>query len=1011
MRICSITVRNYRIHRELKVELDRSRTVIGGPNEAGKSTLIEAAHRALFLKARIGGETQRGMVSMVHAGAPEVEVAFEAGGKACAIFKRFSGAATGFARLSEANGSSWQGDEAEARLAEILGVEMLGGGRGAGDRVSQQWAHLWVWQGMAGDDPIAHANAQKDSLLARLQTIGGAAVMQSGLDSRVAAKLSAIRDAAFAQNKAPKKDSDLHRAIDRQQSAEQALDQARQKVQELRQAAMDLEQAEQIIATTKAAIAEIQAQKSSVEEKLRQVAQLRETERIQKIQFETAAADYKKLLNAENQIAEFRRLIEALSSAIEPKRILTTQLKNAHLTAQSRQKQAEHQLQRASACARAARARYELARAEVILIEKRSRKEQISARQQQVQAARTQLQELEQALARLPEITPAALSKLRRLEIDVSNAEAALNAMAAGIEVLSASDPVRIGDKVLSAGELCVISEDAELAIGTECRIRIRPGGGLTLAEARQALHKAREKLAGALEKHGSESVLNAAETAARRESLAAAIKEAQTRVAALGGGAIDQELSEAETAFSAAEGEAQIRAAAAQESPGARTLPEAREWLTELEKELAQVEEQSDACQKAHAAAMKSLEKAWEHLSAHQQEIRKQETELENAQAQCRLLIQEYGADEIRGEKLAASLGTKTTAERALEHTCKTLSSFQPELLESDFKRLMRALEAAVESRNEAGQKQAVARDKLFNDGSSDPQSALALAEAAERSAREHRRMVERKARALLLLHDLFMREQEQLAEQFTQPLMQKISGYLRCIFGPGAQARVRLQQSEFANLEIARPAMLGTSLGFKTLSGGTREQVAAAVRLAMAEVLCEVHDGCLPVVFDDAFVYSDPERVQVLQRMLDYAAGRGLQVIILTCNPADYAGLGARQILLSAPELRIGATAVSEGPLPLAIEVKPSGTGEESPAPAPLDSQNAGPVPGAPDQLLENLRCMGGSAGNLALRQDLGWDEAAYNEVKENLLATGRLLKGRGKGGSVCLPGRKTD
>ena len=51
---------------------------------------------------------------------------------------------------------------------------------------------------------------------------------------------------------------------------------------------------------------------------------------------------------------------------------------------------------------------------------------------------------------------------------------------------------------------------------------------------------------------------------------------------------------------------------------------------------------------------------------------------------------------------------------------------------------------------------------------------------------------------------------------------------------------------------------------------------------------------------LFDDAFAYSDPERVNQLQRMLDLAATRGLQIIVLTCNPADYAALGARQVIL---------------------------------------------------------------------------------------------------------------
>ncbi|MBN1629150.1 MAG: hypothetical protein JW990_05265, partial [Thermoleophilia bacterium] len=91
--------------------------------------------------------------------------------------------------------------------------------------------------------------------------------------------------------------------------------------------------------------------------------------------------------------------------------------------------------------------------------------------------------------------------------------------------------------------------------------------------------------------------------------------------------------------------------------------------------------------------------------------------------------------------------------------------------------------------------------------------------------------------------------------------------------------------------------------AFSFEELSWGAREQVAGAVRLAIAELLAAEHDGTLPVVFDDAFAYSDPERVNTLQRMLDLAAVRGLQVIVLTCNPSDYAALGARQVTLARP------------------------------------------------------------------------------------------------------------
>ena len=159
MHIKSITIRNYRVHRELSVPLDDFRTLIGGPNECGKSTLVEAVHRALFLKSKITGDVQKSMVSNCFPGAPEVELAFSVGGSNYELSKRFSGN-NGTTRLVQHGKEPWFGEDAETRLAALLKVEALGGGRGVGERIVQQWSHLWVWQGESGNDPSQHANLQ-----------------------------------------------------------------------------------------------------------------------------------------------------------------------------------------------------------------------------------------------------------------------------------------------------------------------------------------------------------------------------------------------------------------------------------------------------------------------------------------------------------------------------------------------------------------------------------------------------------------------------------------------------------------------------------------------------------------------------------------------------------------------------------------------------------------------------------------------------------------------------------
>jgi hypothetical protein len=49
-----------------------------------------------------------------------------------------------------------------------------------------------------------------------------------------------------------------------------------------------------------------------------------------------------------------------------------------------------------------------------------------------------------------------------------------------------------------------------------------------------------------------------------------------------------------------------------------------------------------------------------------------------------------------------------------------------------------------------------------------------------------------------------------------------------------------------------------------------------------------------------------------------------------------------------------------------------------------------------------LENI---GGSSGNGSLREALGWDEEFYWRVQGHLIGEGRLVAGRGRGGSVRL------
>ena len=55
--------------------------------------------------------------------------------------------------------------------------------------------------------------------------------------------------------------------------------------------------------------------------------------------------------------------------------------------------------------------------------------------------------------------------------------------------------------------------------------------------------------------------------------------------------------------------------------------------------------------------------------------------------------------------------------------------------------------------------------------------------------------------------------------------------------------------------------------------------------------------------------------------------------------------------------------------------------------------------------ERFLAALAERGGRAGNMGLRDDLGWQDATYDQVKTELLDEGVIVSGRGRGGSVAM------
>lgn len=899
MRLLSATVRSYRIHRELNINFDEARTLIGGPNESGKSTLIEAIHFGLFLKATVTGEARASMESTLFAGHPEVEVHFEAHGAEYHLVKRFAGPG-GTTRLLQVGGQTWHGEEAQSQLSALLGVSEPGGGRGILGRVSQQWSHLWVWQGMSGDDPSEHVASQNAGLLQQLQQAGGAVAMQSELDGRVASRFSQARSQIFTLAGGLKRGSELDKAQAEVGQAGADRAGASERVDRLHQAVQDFEEASSTIERTASDLEEIDSQRKVVKEKISEAEELRRLEKNRASAADRAGEKLTLVEGVEKNIAELRESTDVVQTSLEPMEEEQGRLESKLSDVRRMKGEAEQAYDRALERTRDVRLRRELAAAQVNRFHKETRCQDLETRLKHVDRLQKDIDHIHGQIAQLAPIGQESLDVLKGLENRLAQASAALNAMATEVEVVAADRPVRFGEVVLSVGEGHTVSDPTEMTIGDSIRLRIHPGGGDSLAEAREQVRTLREDLRRSLDHYGLESIARATEMVARRADLQSKEDAAEAALREWDAGGLVEACKVAEAEFTASAAEVQRRQDQAVDAEQPSTLADATVWLDRGEDALHSVELEETASKTTLDTLRQQLADLEREFNDACDVIGVEKQELMRFSAQLDLLIGNHGTDEIRARLLDEARRAKDELETQLAGTRTALEGLQPDLLEADRERLRRAWDETERQRQDAQTRRAISQATLRSDGTDDPNAALVQAEAQLMSTTERLGVVSRKVRAIALVDDLFQQEQRALADQFSRPLALKISGYLQCLFGPDAQAVVSFEDNSFKSIQLVR-SLQGGATSFDSLSGGTREQVAAAVRLAIAELLAADHEGSLPVAFDDSFAYSDPERVRTLQRMLDLGASRGLQIIVLTCNPSDYAALGACQVILN--------------------------------------------------------------------------------------------------------------
>lgn len=899
MKLIAATVRNYRKHRDLTVSFDDNLVLLHGPNESGKSTLAEAIHCALFLKAKGSTEAHKAMLS-VHGGTPEVEVIFEARGRRHSLRKTFS--PTQSKAVLEVEGeATLTGDAVEEHLANLLGVDGAAKGRGVSGRLLNRWGHLWVWQGLSSQSPLESMSEVNGELRSQLLSRTGTAFLSSETDLALVESLEKWVSQNFLDKGTPRKGSELEKRIQELNTAEQAAHTADESWRQLSRTIEEFQSASEAIQRHQWSLKQSQGQWKTVNQQLAEVEGIRDGVNKRKEALTAAAEDLRaaqdedaRIRGYESTLVELREELEPQSASLEKCRLEIeagrTRLSDSRLKRDELREWLDRMEKQAS-----------VRQAHVQVIKLGEAVASLRKKRDAVDTLRQELAAQDRELAPLRAFTESALKDLRNLERQVERSSSELNAHAVELEIGAAADPVAVDGQGLSLGEKRLLTANSEISIGEGTRLLLRLGSVADRDRAREAFLEAKRSYREALDALGVADLAVAERKAVERDRFQRERENLAVRLESLHPEAVASELQQ---------GEEQLI-----------QLTELRDHLceslamTDLPVDLTQAR----AAEEAELSLLKEWRADWNRCVASSEDEERDLIELEKQLKSAEegvhkrkdnirdLELRLQQAAEINGDAVARAQRIReaqthfTGLESEIARDMERLEALGAEGLAIQKERLESAIDSDKTKLEDAQRARTLAEGSLRRDGTNDPEADLKEA-VAKRDALKTE--VDRLHRQSQLRKDLLERLREarrRTISQLAQPLEAAAAPYLDLIFGT---AHVSLEWADdgsgLKGIHLDRTAQNAGHHPFESLSHGTREQVSLAFRLAVAELLASNHDGCLPLVLDDAFTHADDQRADRIKNLLYRASRHQVQVLIFSCHPQRYSGLGASEVSL---------------------------------------------------------------------------------------------------------------
>ena len=863
--------------------------VVVGPNEMGKSTLLDAFRAVLFERHTSKARPILALQNDRNQAAPVVELTFELEHDIYRIAKRF--VKKPYAKLTCPDGRILEGENAEASLRSLLGFYEPGN-KGAKPETLGMWNILWVQQGrsfVALDVP--------DSARSNLH---------SALESEVGSVLGGRRGRALPQaiekqlellitsNSRPRgKYKELNERIETMRSELEDLGTRRQ---ELTETLGNLEDSEANLERLSSSIL-IDQEIQELEDTQRRHGELSDLEAnidTARIELELRKRNFEQINQKSVEREQLKTEIEIVKENLRKTEQRLAELGEMVQEARSLHLELQTSIEKLEVVVSKAEESLSQHRRILAAVENQDQVNVLEQRYQKALASEVRQREA-QASAAATLVTDEAMAAIHEANKEHERIKNRLDAAATLVSFEMKPDALTgieaDGTPLTSDQATIRIVKTTTVTISGRGRIIIEPG------------IKDRDKLLGqlldanshlrmVLEEAGAENVSDADDQHVRRQRM---IRDAElaSQEIELYAPATDEHPAGAQSLSDYIEGKLQIlrREMDTLQLVDLPTLQRAKDSLHDAQRQaegerekistarasmvgpvdiLDSLTSERDTLQGGHDENKKRLTTQEEHL--YQLEGEQSDEELHSA-------IDKANNDVSEQEARIAELEEQRTDETLPQLEARIARLEKAIQVRSDRRSDLKIEIARLKSRVETAE--GVGLDEAIGDKTRE------LERDEVDQLRKHREV-----QVLNLLLSTLRKAEREAMEQYLSPVLKRVQPYLQLLF-PGADLLID-QNLQIQGVERVE----GYVEDFHQLSMGTQEQVAVLVRLAFAEMLAE-QGYPATVILDDALVFSDDRRMSRMFDILNMAA-QEVQVIILTCREQLFERLGGHQLRL---------------------------------------------------------------------------------------------------------------